>query len=114
MRAVQTPRIIKVFVKTTTTSTKDLKVKDDNVFNISIYPNPADSQVVIEYFNPNNGKVIMEMVDVNGKKIQTIFEGTTTEGNQKVLLELPDIADGMYFISVENEKYKNVKTIFIE
>ncbi len=89
-------------------------MKSGNVFNINIYPNPADSQVVIEYFNPNNGKVKMEMVDINGKKIQTIFEGTTTEGTQKVIFEMPDIADGMYFISVENDNHKNVKTIFIE
>lgn len=106
--------IFKVFIKKITTSTKHLKVKDGNVFKINIYPNPADSQVVIEYFNPNNGQVKMEMVDLNGKKIQAIFEGTTAEGIQKVLFEMPDIPDGMYFISVENENYKNVKTIFVE
>lgn len=98
--------IFKVYIKKITTSTNNLKVKDDNIFNINIYPNPADSQIVIEYFNPSNGKVKMEMVDVNGKNLQTIFEGTTTEGTQKVLFEMPDIADGMYFISVENEIYK--------
>jgi len=106
--------IFKVFIKKITTSTKDLKVKDANVFNINIYLNPSDGQVVIEYLSPSNGKVKVEMVDVSGEKIQTIFEGTTTEGTQKVLFVMPDIVDGMYFISVENEKYKNVKTIFIE
>jgi hypothetical protein len=106
--------IFKVFIKKITTSTKDLKVKDANVFNINIYPNHIDGQVVIDYLSPSNGKVKVEMVDVNGEKIQTIFEGTTTEGTQKVLFVMPDIVDGMYFISVENEKYKNVKTIFIE
>ncbi|MFK7775279.1 MAG: T9SS type A sorting domain-containing protein [Saprospiraceae bacterium] len=106
--------IFKVFVKKITTNTKDLKVKDDNVFKISIYPNPTDSQVVIEYFNPNKDKVKMELFDGSGKIIKTIYEGVISAGSQKVLLEMPDLADGMYFISVENKKYKNVKTIFIE
>ncbi len=106
--------IFKVFVNSTTTSTKDFKVKDKNIFNINIYPNPVDSQVVIEYFNPSNGKVKVEMMDLNGKLIQTVFEGTSTEGTQKVLFNMPDVPDGMYFISVENENYKNAKTIFIE
>lgn len=106
--------IFKVFIKKITTSTKDLKVKNGNVFKINIYPNPAGSQVVIEYLNPSKEKIKMELIDVNGKKIKTIYEGEVAEGIQKVLFEMPDVADGMYFISVENKKYKNVKTIFIE
>lgn len=106
--------VFKVFIKKTITSTKNLKVQNGNVFKINIFPNPADSQVVIAYENPNAGKIKIEMSNANGQIIKTIFQGETSEGSQKVLFELPDIADGMYFISVENEFYKNVKTIFIE
>ena len=106
--------IFKVFVKQTTTNTKDLTVSGENVFQIKIYPNPTDSQVVIEYFNPNKEKVNIELSDLNGKKIATIFQGEADEGLQKVLYQIPDIANGMYFISIENKLQKNLKTIFVE
>ena len=89
-------------------------MKGENVFNIDVYPNPANTQVVISYENPESQKINIEMLDVNGKIIKTIFQGMSTKGKQTVIFEMPAVSNGMYFISVDNNSYKNVKTIFVE
>lgn len=107
--------IFKVFIKkTNSSSTENLKIRSGNIFQIQIYPNPASEDLVVEFYNPSSGKVKIQMVDVNGQLVKTIFEGTKEKGIQQSIFVLPDLVEGTYFFSIENQKYKNVKTLFIE
>ena len=105
--------IFKVYLQKVTTSTKELKV-DGNIFQIKVYPNPSDGRIVIDYFNPHAERLSLKLLDVNGKPVFDFFEGTVVAGHQKTFFELPELTEGIYFISIESKTARNVKTIFVE
>ena len=106
--------IFKVLIHKNNNTTATSQQVKENVFDLKIYPNPTDGQLVIDYFNPYAGTVNIELHDVNGKKVNTFFQGQVEAGAQKFLTSIPDVADGTYFISIENDKQRTAKMIFVE
>ncbi len=69
---------------------------------LSVYPNPATDNVIIEY----EGIFNYSLMTINGDII------TTGVGNDKKNLNLDDLSDGVYFITIESEdRVKTVKIV---
>ena len=62
--------IFKVFInKATDNSINEKLLKGDNVFNLSIYPNPSTSLLNIEFYNPSETDVDLSIYSVTGKLV---------------------------------------------
>jgi hypothetical protein len=105
--------IFKVYINQIAKS-NNLKVKGSYVFQIKIYNNPSDNQIVVDFFNPSKGIVTIALSNSNGEIIKEIYQGNIDQGNQKKLFEFPNVKAGAYFISIENDTIKNIKTIYVE
>jgi len=65
----------------------------------SIYPNPAQNQVTVEWFSLFNEIVNIDLVDMTGRVVKNIFNGEVLEGN--ISLTTTDVSNlpaGMYFM----------------
>ncbi len=78
---------------------------------VSIYPNPVDNQLNIEFAAKDNLDLSINLTDISGRVIiQNSYSATA--GTNKYQLNLSDISRGVYFLSItENSgslKYKVV------
>jgi len=70
----------------------------------SIYPNPVgtDQYLQLEYFTNPNTQIQIDIIDLKGDFIWTLFEGSTTSDRIKERFELPPkMMNGLYFIRIQ-------------
>ena len=78
----------------------------------TIFPNPAGAITCIPVENQFAAKGSIEMLDVFGRKVEVIFEGTIPAGESKYFINAADYAPGTYFISLKTEnKIQNQKLV---
>ena len=79
----------------------DLAEVDSNDSQITIYPNPAKEQIMIEGISPDEIKILNTL----GQHIKTIYN--TNE------IHVSDLPDGLYLLRISDHKGKTVKKRFI-
>jgi len=81
---------------------------NDNVSNLELqfYPTVIDNVLNIEFSSIENGSAVIEVFSVNGSKVYT--SSKTVIGNEKVELNIANLAKGVYICKVQIEN--RVKT----
>ncbi len=88
-------------------------ISDENVKNeISIYPNPSDGIFNISIEGVEE-KVQIKVFDIHGT-YNRLFEIEETKGITTKQLDLIGLAAGVYFISISEENFNQVKKIVIQ
>lgn len=83
----------------------------DHNFDFSVYPNPFNTEVNINYMLPKKGFIDLSIYSVDGKKVfsKEINDSVLGENNLKINLSVPS---GLYIIELEFDKH--VKTYKIQ
>ncbi len=69
---------------------------------IQIYPNPASAMTVVTVILDKPMPASLELTDVFGKKIRTIFEGNSSVGvDSRHFLDAGELANGIYFVTLK-------------
>lgn len=77
-----------------------VQVLDKNdAFQISNYPNPFHGGTTFT-FTSTGGYVVISLVDLSGKVLQTVAEGTYPSGTHRVTYNRSDLRPGNYFYRV--------------
>jgi hypothetical protein len=76
-------------------------------------PNPFGANAVINYELKKAGNVSIEFVDLTGKLVRSINNGTQAAGNYSVQIDANDFAEGIYFytFTVGTEKVTKRMTV---
>ena len=80
----------------------------------SAYPNPFTWTTTLQYLLPNAGQVTAEVYNIQGQKVQTLFQGRRPAGRQTLRWEANGIANGTYFIQVQFENTSKVQQIVLQ
>ncbi len=83
------------------------------VYNCSLYPNPFNSSIKIQYDLPKLSTVTIEVYNSLGQKIDTIKNMVREVGRLNVDYSAADLSSGVYFITIRtdtniNESYKAI------
>ena len=79
--------------------------------NISVYPNPATDFVTVDVLSQNiNEEVTIRLFDAIGKMIYS--KQVSTENN-KVVIDLDGLENGLYTVSVSNEFFNTTKKLTV-
>ena len=70
-------------------------------FILSAFPNPFNARTLIRFSLPQAGKATVNLFDVTGRKVQTLFDQTATVGEHSLALDGTALATGVYFVSLE-------------
>lgn len=75
-----------------------------NKLQAAVYPNPATSNTFIELYNPQNGKVVLDLLNNAGQKIKTVFSGTLSRGihNLDLSENINAIPSGVYYLRIHS------------
>jgi hypothetical protein len=90
-------------IVTNTVSTEIVNTLSVNQFNqnvISIYPNPADNQIIMK---SNYGLDSITIYDINGRLLKTIINESDTLEKQIDVTYLPE---GLYFLEIQSKQSK--------
>jgi len=79
----------------------------------SVYPNPSDGEVNVEFTKTNAGSVIVQITDVNGKVVQDHLINAQV-GNNMVYMDTKDIAPGMYLVNLVQDGSRATKKLIIQ
>ncbi|HRH60426.1 MAG TPA: sulfatase-like hydrolase/transferase, partial [Chitinophagaceae bacterium] len=78
------------------TKSEDISI---GVYYAKIYPNPAYSNITIQYYCNSNGTLQLKMYDVNGRQVMAHNINTVKGGNSYSLV-VKNLTAGLYFIRI--------------
>lgn len=94
----------------------NLSIEKSNT-SFSVRPNPASSQVTLNFNAKDNSNYAVVVTDVNGKVVKTL-NGNASSGLKNLQLNIADLSSGVYTaklsVSNDNKKEEAVQKIVIE
>ena len=75
----------------------DVGIRDDSPFDALVLSNITDRDFTIIFDNPETQNISIELIDLEGKNIFTIYEGTVNSGIQVYRVN-ENLANGIYFV----------------
>lgn len=91
--------------RTTTSKTIAVEFKPQAIYAGAAYPNPSSDNFMLEIFSEENEKVMIEVVDVTGKKVSS-EQISIAEGINKHVLKTEVLEKGVYFVNVKDKSGK--------
>ena len=107
-----------IYYDTTAIEDDDIPLFPQKPQIVKTYPNPFNSQVKIEYFLPNPGRLKIEIYNILGQKVNTIFNGYARQGKNKIiwdgtLLNQQPAASGLYFVQLYFSGVNIIKRVLL-
>jgi hypothetical protein len=84
----------------------DNPVKPDNFILYQNYPNPFNPTTKIKYFVRQGSNVRINIYNVLGSKINTLYEGFTASGDHELTLDGSKLSSGVYFVNFSSGDYQ--------
>ena len=80
---------------------------------LSIYPNPVDQELTVDFIASSAQPIIITVQDVSGK-IAEQHKINANEGSNLVLMNTENLSAGVYFIELKTESSKQVKQFIVK
>ena len=77
------------------------------------YPNPFNNQTKIDYFLSRDMEIELSLYSLLGEKISTYFSGMQTAGSHSVIMNLSDLASGVYIYTLETGTQVETKKMIL-
>jgi len=79
------------------------------------YPNPFNAKTIIRYNLPSDSDVTIEIYDILGRKVETLFDERKRAGKHTIIWDAADIPSGVYFVRLQTDDYsKNIKMVLLK
>lgn len=100
-----------VYQKTITVLQGEAAISDSDFSqNISMFPNPAEDEIIIDLSATNiQGDLKIMIVDILGKTLQTIINTKFSINSNRMTIDVSSLTTGTYFIHLENQDARAVK-----
>ncbi|MHB2153831.1 T9SS type A sorting domain-containing protein [Calditrichota bacterium GD2] len=85
---------------------------------LKTYPNPFNSRVKIEYFLPEPSRLKIEIFNISGQKVNTLFNGYARKGKKEiiwngVLFSQQLAPSGLYIVKLTANGFKDIKRVLL-
>lgn len=87
---------------------------NESGFNVMVWPNPVSNQLSISINSDIKETFEINLLDVNGKQITNVHNGTLYPGENHVSWKrIKGVPSGMYILSVQTKSYRKAIKVFI-
>jgi uncharacterized delta-60 repeat protein len=77
------------------------------------YPNPFNSQTIISYNLPTGSQVRLDIFDILGNNVATIFNEEQTAGFHKIAWNADGLPSGIYFYQVKTDSHSESRKVVL-
>ena len=77
------------------------------------YPNPFNPSTNIQFYTKNTAEIELNILNLMGQKITTLFEGKVTRGFHRFNFKSHDLPNGIYLYRIESKDYNETKKMTI-
>lgn len=81
--------------------------------NLTVNPNPVVKSAEINYDLPSNGKVLIELFDINGKLVKSIANEEQTKGKQTTFFSRSGLPAATYILKIETDSFLETRKIVV-
>ena len=74
-----------------------------NIQSVEVYPNPASSNLYIDFNTDANKKILFVIYDILGKQVATESKSYSNNGLKHEAINLSSFSNGVYLINIKNE-----------
>jgi len=92
----------------------DNQYSDNRCSLKNIYPNPASYITCIPVSICVNTFIEIEMFDIMGKKVDTIYEGNILKGDRNFFINAANYPKGIYFVRLKNNYWQQIQKLVIK
>jgi hypothetical protein len=96
--------VVKVIWNDCATSIGDLIASKDKV-SITVYPNPAENQISLDYNFAKNDNAVIYVRDVTGRTVATKKLGHVTAGQHSYSVDIAALPSGIYSIELSGGEF---------
>jgi sugar lactone lactonase YvrE len=93
------------FVEINPVSVDDTEIPERSFVSKS-YPNPFNSTTMIRYYLPVSSDVVIEVYDVLGRRVDSLFEGFLPAGDHQTYWNAAGFSSGIYFYGIRTGRYR--------
>ena len=80
-----------------------------------IYPNPFNSRLELQYSLSQTGMVSLYLLDLTGRRIETILTGVRTAGKHRLNYNAENLTSGVYILKLEAEnRFQSAKITLVK
>jgi hypothetical protein len=91
------------------------QVKPDNYTLYQNYPNPFNPTTNIKYYVPQGSNVKINLYNIQGSQINTIYNGFAAAGDHELTLDASKLSSGVYFVNFSAGDYqKSIKITLLK
>lgn len=90
-----------------------IEESEKNKFKFSVFPNPVGKSAEIKYETSSDGKVLIQLFDVNGKLVKTITDENQSKGAHSVSFDRSANPAGNYYLKLNTVNGLETKKIVI-
>lgn len=94
-------------------STEDERVIPNEITLDQNYPNPFNPSTKISYSIPTSGDVLLEVFNIQGQKVATLYEGSQQAGSHEVLFDASSLSSGVYIYRLQTGSSSLVKQMVL-
>ncbi|MBR9920554.1 MAG: T9SS type A sorting domain-containing protein [Bacteroidetes bacterium] len=80
---------------------------------LQVFPNPLQDESKIEYQLTKASKVSVQLLDVRGIVLDTLFDGEQKQGVHQLKMDGTELESGIYFILLETDQIRQLKKVVI-
>ncbi len=77
------------------------------------YPNPFNPQTTIEFYSPRKEKIIIEIFNILGIKVETLYEGEATPGKHRLIFDASGLPSGIYMYRLKTPRNSLTKKMVL-
>ena len=101
--------VFKVYINKSTVGLHEQVIDGNQVFNLTIFPNPVSDLLTLEFFVPDNNKVIVNVFNSLGQSVyDSSFDNSIGRKNLKI--DFSKMPIGNYNVSINGANYKFEKS----
>lgn len=75
---------------------------EDGISAFNVFPNPANDNSTVEFSLAESQNMIVDVVDLNGKTVQSVHSGNLSAGMHRLPINVAELSAGMYFVRLQN------------
>ncbi|MBK8554991.1 MAG: T9SS type A sorting domain-containing protein [Lewinellaceae bacterium] len=80
---------------------------------LRIFPNPACSITCVPVWSKWGGAAMIEVVDVGGRTVSTVFDGNLPSGESNHFIFADRLENGVYFIILQSQNSRQVQRFVV-